>query len=301
MFKKKNMAEEVKNVTGTPVVENEEVKVETPQTEETGVTDEQIETTMKRVRELHTLREDLNKLNNELTVRDSDLAEAETVFGTKSKEYETKKNLLDHTLNKIEETKKKIEELSYKRSELKPVLDALTEKFSDAYKETTSKEYHITLATKSDSDEPDPAKSRKVFKKLLDYLNHDVTFTPKTVSQLMLLVRDMDKNKPWVNSPDFTGTIILHAAEILSLQTFIVNELTGKGFFEAREFLDCWSYCGKVVSETIREIQKDNVRTRQVGADLNDLDHEFEISENDIPEDEAQVTTKEEVAPDVTE
>ena len=80
-----------------------------------------------------------------------------------------------------------------------------------------------------------------------------------------------------------------------------MEDLNGKGFFEARTFLEGWANCGQSVSDAVRQIQKDNAATRQIGTDLNNVEEEFNRSENDIPEEEHQVSTQEEVAPEVEE
>lgn len=275
------MAEEVKNV----------------------ITDEQISAAVKRVEELQKVRSDIASFKEELVAHQKDLTNAETVFGVGSKEYELQKNHVDRTVSLIEESQKKETELAFKQSELKPVLDALAKKFEEAYKNDTNKEYHIEVAPKPEKeDEPiDPSKGKKVFKQLLEYLNHNVSFTAKSAVNLLVLVRNMEENKPWVNSKEFDNVIILRSASVLSLWRFIMEDFNGKGFFEARTFLECWANCGQSVSDAVRQIQKDNAVTRQIGTDLNNVEEEFNRSENDLPKDENTLTTQEEVDPDVSE
>ena len=267
------------------------------------VTDEQIAETVKRVEELQKNRTELTSIKEELVAHQKDLKNAETVFGVGSKEYELQKGHVDSTNSRIEETEKKIAELSYKQSELKPILDELAKKFEEAYRNDTVKEYHIEVAPKPEKeDEPiDPSKGKKVFKQLLEYLNHNVSFTAKTAVNLMVLVRNMEENKAWVNSKEFDNVIILRSASVLSLWRCIMEDFNGKGFFEARTFLECWANCGQSISDAVRQIQKDNVVTRQIGTNLNAVEEEFNRSENDIPEEETQVSTQEEVAPEVSE
>ena len=202
-----------------------------------------------------------------------------------------------------DEAQKKVEELSFKKSELKPVLDELTKRFEEAYKNDSVKEYHIEIAPKPEKEgEPvDGNKGKKVFKQLLEYLNHNVSFTAKTAVNLLVLVRNMEENKAWVNSKDFDNVIILRSASVLSLWRAIMEDFNGKGFFEARTFLECWANCGQSVSEAVRLIQKDNASTRQLGTDLNNVEEEFDLSEDDLPHEEETLTTQEEVAPDVEE
>lgn len=267
------------------------------------VTDEQIAEAVKRVEELQKNRTELTSLKEELVAHQKDLKNAETVFGVGSKEYELQKGHVDSTNSRIEETEKKIAELSYKQSELKPILDELAKKFEEAYRNDTVKEYHIEVAPKPEKeDEPiDPSKGKKVFKQLLEYLNHNVSFTAKTAVNLMVLVRNMEENKAWVNSKEFDNVIILRSASVLSLWRCIMEDFNGKGFFEARTFLECWANCGQSISDAVRQIQKDNTVTRQIGTNLNAVEEEFNRSENDIPEEETQVSTQEEVAPEVSE
>ena len=275
------MAEEVKNV----------------------ITDEQVKSTVDRVSELQKARTEINNLKEELLAHQKDLANAEKVFGVGSNEYVLQKGHVDGTQERLDETEKRVAELSFKKSELKPVLDELTRRFEEAYKNDTIKEYHIEMAPKPEKeDEPvDGSKGKKVFKQLLDYLNHNVSFTAKTAVNLMVLVRNMEENKSWVNSKEFDNVIILRSASVLSLWRCIMEDFNGKGFFEARTFLECWANCGQSVSDAVRQIQKDNASTRQLGTDLNNVEEEFNRSENDLPHDEGKISTQEEVAPEVVE
>lgn len=275
------MAEEVKNV----------------------ITDEQVKSTVDRVSELQKARTEINNLKEELLEHQKDLVNAEKVFGVGSSEYELQKGHVDDTQERLDEVEKKVAELSFKQSELKPVLDELTRRFEEAYKNDTIKEYHIEMAPKPEKeDEPvDGSKGKKVFKQLLDYLNHNVSFTAKTAVNLMVLVRNMEENKSWVNSKEFDNVIILRSASVLSLWRCIMEDFNGKGFFEARAFLECWANCGQSISDAVRQIQKDNASTRQLGTDLNNVEEEFNRSEDDLPKDEEVLTTQEEVAPEVAE
>ena len=267
------------------------------------ITDEQVKSTVDRVSELQKARTEINNLKEELLEHQKDLANAEKVFGVGSNEYVLQKGHVDSTQERLDEVEKKVAELSFKKSELKPVLDELARRFEEAYKNDTVKEYHIEMAPKPEKeDEPiDGSKGKKVFKQLLEYLNHNVSFTAKTAVNLMVLVRNMEENKSWVNSKEFDNVIILRSASVLSLWRCIMEDFNGKGFFEARTFLECWANCGQSVSDAVRQIQKDNASTRQLGTDLNNVEEEFNLSEDDLPQDEGKISTQEEVAPEVAE
>ena len=267
------------------------------------VTEEQVTAAVKRVEELQKTRAEIVSLKEELLAHQKDFANAEKVFGVGSKEYELQKGHVDGTQSRIDEAQKKVEELSFKKSELKPVLDELTKRFDDAYRKDSVKEYHIEMAPKpeKEGEKVDGTKGKKGFKQLLEYLNHNVSFTAKTAVNLLVLVRNMEENKAWVNDKEFDNVIILRSASVLSLQKFIMEDFNGKGFFEARTFLECWANCGQSISEAVRLIQKDNAATRQLASTLNSVDEEYEISEDDLPQDEQQISTQEEVAPEVNE
>jgi len=267
------------------------------------ITDEQVDATVKRVEELTKVRTEVASLKDELSVHQKDLANAEKVFGVTSKEYELQKGHVDTTTTRLEEAEKKVAELSFKQSELKPVLDELTKRFETAYKNDTAKEYHIEVAPRPEKEgEPiNQTHGKKVYRQLLDYLNHNVSFTAKNAVNLLVLVRNMEENKAWTNSKEFDNVIILRSASVLSLWRFIMEDFSGKGFFEARAFLECWANCGQSVSEAVRQIQKENAATRELGARLNAVEDEFNRSEDDLPHDETELTTQEEVAPEVEE
>ena len=267
------------------------------------VTEEQVTAAVTRVEELKKTRAEIVSLKEELLAHQKDFANAEKVFGVGSKEYELQKGHVDGTQSRIDEAQKKVEELSFKKSELKPILDELTKRFDDAYRKDSVKEYHIEMAPKpeKEGEKVDGTKGKKVFKQLLEYLNHNVSFTAKTAVNLLVLVRNMEENKAWVNDKEFDNVIILRSASVLSLQKFIMEDFNGKGFFEARTFLECWANCGQSISEAVRLIQKDNAATRQLASTLNSVDEEYEISEDDLPQDEHQISTQEEVAPEVDE
>ena len=266
------------------------------------VTEEQVTAVVKRVGDLNAARVELGNLKDELAAHKKDLANAEKVFGVGSNEYQLQQGHVENTESQIEETEKKIAELSFKKSELKPVLDELAKKFEEAYKNNTVKEYHIRIAPNREGEEkPNPTDGKKVFKQLLEYLYHNVSFNAKSAIGLMLLVKNMEENKAWVNSPEFDNVIILRATNIINLWKCIMEDLNGKGFYEARIFLDCWAKCGQSVSDAVREVQKDNTVSHQIGMDLNNVESEFDRSEDDLPHDEGEITTQEEVDPDVSE
>ena len=262
------------------------------------LTSSEVNAVVKRIDELKTSREELAAKSVELDEHRKDLAALEKIYGVGTKESEVKLQLIDLTTKAVDELQKKVSDLEFKKSELKPVLDQLAKDFEEALRVEQEKEYHIEISPNSEKPE-ERGNGKKIFKQLLDYLYHNVTFTPKTAANLMVLVRNMEENKAWVNSKEFDNTIILRSASVLSLWRFIVEDMSGKGFYEARTFLECWANCGQSVSETVRLIQKEHETSRILGTNLNKVEEEFDRSEDDLPHDESKPTTQEEVAPEI--
>lgn len=265
------------------------------------VTDKVIVTTLERISKLKSARESVASLKNELLEHQKDLSSIETVYGLESKEYVSKKERINFVTEEIKKHENEIVEYSFKKSELKPVLDQVAKNFERELKAEQEREYHIEIAPVGEEDGTGRGNGKKIFKQLLEYLYKNVTFTPKTAANLMVLVRNMEENKPFVNSKEFDNVIILRSANVLNLWRFIVDDLSGKGFYEARTFLECWANCGQSISEAVREIQKEHETTREIGTNLDIIESEFDRSEDDLEHNSQSVSTQEEVAPEVAD
>ena len=257
-----------------------------------------VETALKRIEELKTARETVRLESEKLEGYKKDFEDNVKVYGPDAKQCEVIKERIALSENTIADAQKKIDELSFTKSCLKPVLDEAAKQFEDALRSEQSKEYHIEIASKDDEHKNN---GKKVFKQLLDYLYNNVRFTPKTAANLMVLVRNMEENKLWVNSKEFDNVIILRSANVLNLWRFILEDMEGKGFYEARTFLECWANCGQSVSDAVRMIQKEHTTTQKLGTDLNTIESEFDNSFDDLPKDEESLSTKDEVDPEVGE
>lgn len=256
-----------------------------------------VDVALERIGELNNLRSTIESKKNEVVVHQKDLSAIETINGVNSNEWKIKKELINAVEVDLADAEKKLSELSYKKSELKPILDEVAKKFEDELRAEQEREYHIEIG--STDDETGKTNGKKVFKELMDYIQHDVEWTAKSAPGLMMLDRNMQENKPWVQAKEFDGVIILRSANVLVLWRSVLEEMHGKGSYEAKKFLTCWANCGKGITDAVREIQKLHEETRILGTNLNTIEDEFEKSEDDIPHDESQVTTAEEVSPEV--
>ena len=275
---------------------------------------DEVKNTVDKIQKLSEARRLVVEKEAAVETHEKDLQALGVVKGEKSTEYLTKKEILETAIKEVEEAKKQVESLSFKKSELKPILDVAAQRFEKELRTEQEREFHLEIGpamnpiVSEDGEETgefeiDKTKQnvgRKAYKTLMDYLNKDINWTAKTAPGLMVLVRNMDENKFWVRSQDFNNVITLRSSNILVLWRSIIEEMSGKGYYEARAFLECWANVGKSLSDAVRDIQKLHEGTRELGTFLNTIEDEFERSEDDLPEEpDAPVPTKEEVAPEV--
>ena len=255
-----------------------------------------VDETVKRIKELAKARLDVESKKNELNVHERDLESIVNVLGVDSKDYLVKKNLIDMTLDSIKQYESVVENLSYKKSELKPVLDAAAEAFQTALKAEQETEYEIRLG---ENDERGYPTGKRAYNQLMTYLNERVEWTAKTAAQLMVLVSNMKENESHVKSKTFDNVIKLRSSNILVLYHSILENMSGKGFNTAKDFLALWANCGQEITNAVREVHKVHETTRELGTKLNLIEDEFDKSFDDLPHnDEEVLTTKEEVAPE---
>lgn len=255
-----------------------------------------VDETVKRINDLAQARLDVENKKNELNVHERDLSSIANVLGADSKDYLVKKNLIDMTADALKESESNVERLSFKKSELKPVLDAVAEEFQNALKTEQETEYEIRLG---ENDERGFPMGRRAFAQLMTYLNERVEWTAKTAAQLMVLVANMKENEAHVKSKAFDNVIKLRSSNVLVLYHSILENMSGKGYNTAKDFLTLWANSGQAITNAVRDVHKSHESTRALGTKLNLIEDEFDKSFDDLPFDENSVTsTKDEVAPE---
>ena len=110
----------------------------------------------------------------------------------------------------------------------------------------------------------------------------------------------MNENEQHVKSKSFDNIIKLRSSNVLVLYHSIIENMSGKGYNTAKDFLTVWANCGQAITNAVREVHKVHESTRELGTKLNLIEDEFDKSFDDLPsEDNEVVTTKDEVAPEV--
>lgn len=256
-----------------------------------------VDETVKRINELAQARIDVESKKNELSIHERDLESIVNVLGVDSKDYLVKKNLIDITLDNIKQNESNVERLSFKKSELKPILDSVAEEFQKSLMAEQEMEYEITLG---ENDERGYPVGRKSYNQLMTYLNEHVEWTAKTAAQLMVLVSNMKENAQHVKSKDFNNVIKLRSSNVLVLYHSILENMSGNGYYTAKDFLTVWANCGQSITNAVRGVHKAHESTRELGTKLNLIEDEFEKSFDDISQNNNEtISTKEEVAPEV--
>jgi hypothetical protein len=116
----------------------------------------------------------------------------------------------------------------------------------------------------------------------------------------MVLVANMNENEAHVKSKSFDNVIKLRSSNVLVLYHSILENMSGKGYNTAKDFLTVWANCGQAITNAVREVHKIHESTRELGTKLNLIEDEFDKSFDDLPHDDTEVvTTKDEVAPEV--
>lgn len=256
-----------------------------------------VDAILDRIKKLNETRELIEAKKAEISTHQRDVDVIAKLKGADSDDWKIKNEILKTATDELDKLDKELGKLSFKKSELKPVLDDVVKKFETKLYEEQEHEYHLEIGTKD--EKTGKTNGGKVFRQLLKYIQNEVEWTAQTATGLMMLERNMSENKPWVQSKEFDGVIILRSANVLVLYKSVLSEMHGKGAFAAREFIACWANCGKSITDAVNTIQKSHEETRVLGTKLNTIEEEFNRSEDDLPKTEAKPTTKDEVAPDV--
>jgi hypothetical protein len=114
----------------------------------------------------------------------------------------------------------------------------------------------------------------------------------------MVLVSNMKENDEHVKSKSFDNVIKLRSSNVLVLYHSILENMSGKGFNTAKDFLTMWANCGQALTNAVRDVHKTHESTRELGTKLNLIEDEFNKSFDDLQQTEEVLTIKDEVAPE---
>ena len=167
-----------------------------------------------------------------------------------SKETETK--VVDMTTEKAPKT---VEQLKTRESELDQINENLI-------KEMQEREYPVDFKTK------------KVFDKLLKFLEKDAPWGHTTATGLIMLYHNLREAKEVVKDKEFDGIVAVRSTSVTILWQ-MVTKMTGSGFYEAKSFVELMANVGESLSEAVQNVQKDNQALRDNHSELAKVQQEL--------------------------
>ena len=118
-----------------------------------------------------------------------------------------------------------------------------------------------------------PMTSAKLYKQLMKFLEKDAEWGHTTATGLVMLYSNLKENSKAVQSKDWDGIVKLRGTSITILWT-MVTSMKGKGFFEARNFIELMAAFGQDLSTVVQKVHVDNSALRDNHARLSELDNE---------------------------
>lgn len=179
------------------------------------------------------------------------------------------------------ENKVKTEEKNANTLELKSVLLSKQKELEDRndvlLKEMQERNYELSFENK------------KIFNQLMKYLEHKADWKHTTASGLVMLYNNLRESKLLVQSKDWDNTIKLRAANIATLYNMMLN-MSGKGYFEAADFIGLMASIGESLSNSYNKFNEDNQALRDAHTDLAQIDQLLDEGkyQDDMKEDESK-------------
>lgn len=166
-----------------------------------------------------------------------------------------------------------------KKSDLLAEQKELFELNEKLLKEMQEREYSIDL------------KSKKIFDSLLKFLEKDAPWGHTTATGLIMLYHNLREQKEFTKAQDWDGSIKLRSANV-TIMWSMVTKMTGKGFYEAKAFVELMAVCGESLSKAVQAAHADNTNLRENHHRLSQLDDQLASGNyiNDV-EDTAPVST----------
>lgn len=132
----------------------------------------------------------------------------------------------------------------------------------DLIKEMQLREYEIDFKTK------------KVFDKLLKFLEKDAPWGHTTATGLIMLYHNLREAKELVKDKKFTGIVPVRSTSITILWQ-MVTKMTGSGFYEAKSFVELMANVGESLSNAVQKVQEDNQSLRDNHSELAKVQQEI--------------------------
>ena len=165
---------------------------------------------------------------------------------------ETKK-VEQKIMEEVKQEKIKLSELIAKR-------DDLDKKSQEMLESIQKNEYNISFGTK------------KIFVECMKYLEKNSPWNAYTAAGLIMLYNNMNEQKEnikriEVNGDTWDGVVKLRTANVTILWKML-TQMTGTGFYAAKDFVNVMARIGDDVSKAIKQIDEKNEEVRNMHTEL---------------------------------
>ena len=144
-------------------------------------------------------------------------------------------------------------------------------------------------------------KSKKVYDKLLKFLEKEAQWSHTTAAGLVMLYHNLREQKDITRTEEWDNIINLRSANV-SILWQMMTKMSGNGFYEAKNFVEMMAAIGQEISMAVGRLHQDNQALRDNHAQLAKLDQAIDGGQyiDDTTEEVEQDTLADEVDP-VTE
>ena len=118
-----------------------------------------------------------------------------------------------------------------------------------------------------------PFGSVKLYKQLCKFLEKDAEWGHTTATGLIMLYSNLRESAKATQAKDWDGIIKLRGTSITILWA-MVTSMKGRGFFEARNFIELMAEMGQDLSRVVGKVHTDNQALRDNHVKLSELDTE---------------------------
>ena len=147
-----------------------------------------------------------------------------------------------------------------KRSEVLAEHKELLQRNDDLLKEMQEREYEVDF------------KDKGVFTKLYKFLEKESPWGHTTAAGLIMLFNNLRQEKEKIKDPEWDKKITLRAVNVTTLWTML-TKMEGKGFHEAKNFVELMASIGQSISTAVRQVHTDNQELRDNHEALTKLDN----------------------------
>jgi len=150
-----------------------------------------------------------------------------------------------------------------KRSDVQKEHKLLMDKNEQLLKEMQEREYIVNF------------KDKGVYGRFCKFLEKDCEWTHTTSAGLIMLYNNVKQEKVKTKEDDWNGDIVLRSINVSTLWQMLTT-MKGKGFYEARQFVELMAVIGQPISEAVKQVHTDNEALRDAHQALAVLDQKLD-------------------------